>query len=118
MIRFSRTAFANALALGGVAIILLQTLELADTRTQVAVVLAGIIINQIGVWRLANRLMPERRSFLQLRSEADHFIDMVRQLNSHAVEGDDAGIEQTKRAMHGSVERMVEVAAIDSDDGR
>ena len=43
---------------------------------------------------------------------------MVRQLNSHAVEGNDAGIDQTKTAMHGSVERMVEVAAIDSDDGR
>jgi hypothetical protein len=116
MIKLSRAAVANTLALGGVVIILLVALEIVESRMQLGLVIAGIIINQIGVWGLAGRLLPERRSFLQLRREADRFIDMVRQLNSQAVQGDEAGVEQTKTAMYGLVDRMAEVAAIESDD--
>jgi len=47
--RLHRSAFDKSLALGGVIVILLQVLLIANTRLQVAIVLKGILVNQIGV---------------------------------------------------------------------
>ncbi len=116
MLKVSRSAINNTLALGGVVIILLQTLYIAWERVQVAVILAGIVINQIGVWGLANKILPERRVYLQLRAEVDRFIGLVRALNGQAVQGDEAAVDQTRTAMHSSVDQMVEVAAVEADE--
>jgi hypothetical protein len=108
----NRNTLNNALVLGGVVIILLQTLMIAWTRFQVSIILAGIIINQIGVWGLAAKLLPDRRVNLELRAEVDRFIGLVRQLNAHAVTGDDPQVDSTKALMHESIDRMVSVAAV------
>jgi hypothetical protein len=72
-------------------------------------VLAGILVNQVGVWGLASRMMPERRLYLPLRREVRHFIDMVRELNDVAlIEASD--VEEVRRRMHESVDRMAAVA--------
>lgn len=112
---WNRSTLNNVLALGGVVIILLQTLMIAYQRIEVAIVLAGIMINQIGVWGLANKLLPERRVYLQLRAEVNRFIGLVRQLNASAVADDDPEVESTKALMHESIERMVSVAAVKSE---
>ncbi|UCC75065.1 MAG: hypothetical protein JSV86_11110 [Gemmatimonadota bacterium] len=112
---FNRSTLNNALALGGVVIILLQTLMIAYERIEVATILAGIMINQIGVWGLATKLLPERRVYLELRAEVDRFIGLVRQLNSHAVSGDDDQVGSTKALMHESIDRMVSVAAVKTE---
>ena len=104
-----------ALALGGVIVILLQTLFLANVRIEVMVILAGIMVNQVGVWGLANKLLPERRVYLELRAEVDRFIGFVRQLNASAVAEDEPKVDSTKELMHESVERMVSVAAVRSE---
>jgi hypothetical protein len=111
----NRSTLNNILALGGVVIILLQTLMIAYERIEVAIILAGIMINQIGVWGLANKLLPERRVYLQLRVEVDRFIGLVRQLNAGAVAENDPEVDSTKALMHESIERMVSVAAVKSD---
>lgn len=109
---FNRNTLNNALALGGVVIILLQTLMIAYHRWEVAVILAGIMVNQIGVWGLAAKLMPDRRVYLQLRAEVDRFVGLVRLLNRHAVASEDPEVESTKALMHESIERMASVAAV------
>lgn len=102
------------LTLSGVIIILLQVLFLAHDRFQVSVVLGGIMMNQIGVWGLASRLLPERRVYLKLRNEVDSFIGLVRELNAHAVQGKASEVDGTRSAMKQSVDRMTEVAATKS----
>jgi hypothetical protein len=104
-----RSTLDNALAVGGVVVILLQVLFMAYTRTQVAIVLAGILVNQVGVWGVASRMMPERRLYLPLRREVRHFIDMVRELNDVALI-EAGGVDGVRRRMHESVDRMVGVA--------
>jgi hypothetical protein len=108
----NRSVLNNVLALGGVIIILLQTLMIATERIEVVIILAGILINQVGVWRLANKLLPERRFYLQLRAEVDRFIGLVRQLNASAVAEDEPEVASTKALMHESIDRMVSVAAV------
>lgn len=104
-----RSTLDNALAVGGIVVVLLQVLLMAYTRTQVTIVLAGILINQVGVWGVASRMLPERRLYLPLRREVRHFIDMVREMNDvAAIEASD--IEDVRRRMHESVDRMATVA--------
>ena len=108
---FQRSAFDKSLALGGVIIILLQVLLIADVRLQVAVVLVGRLVNQIGVWGLAERLMPDRRTNLELRSEVDALIRLVRKLNKLRTDSDPATLDATKVEMHESVDRIAAIAA-------
>ncbi len=115
--RFHRSAFDKILAIGGVILILLQVLLIADTRMQVAVVLVGMLVNQIGVWGLAERLMPDRRANLELRSEVDAFLDLVRKLSRLGAKGDPTLLQATQSAMHESVDRIAGVAVNGSDEG-
>jgi hypothetical protein len=108
----SRSTVNKILALTGIVIIFFQLVLIAETRLQVIVVLLGILLNQIGTWGLAGHVMPERRKYLQLRSEVDRFLGLVRRLNTDAVNGHDAGMDEAKAAMHQSVDHMASVAGV------
>jgi len=112
--RLHRSGLDKSLAIGGVILILLQVLLIADMRMQVAVVLFGILVNQIGVWGLAERLMPDRRTNLELRSEVDAFISLIRKLSRLGTKCDAATLEATQSDMHESVDRIAAIAV----DGR
>jgi len=107
----NRGNFDNLLALSGVVLILLQVLLMAYTRTQVALVLVGILINQVGVWGLASRaLLPNRRVHTPLRREVDGFIALVRRLNDAEISQAGAEIEGLRRELHEAVDRMATAA--------
>ena len=108
--RFHRSSLDKSLAIGGVILILLQVLLIADVRLQVAIVLIGILVNQVGVWGLAERLMPDRRTHLELRSEVDAFIRLVRRLTGLGEESHPATFDATKAEMHESVDRIAAIA--------
>jgi hypothetical protein len=80
---------------------------------------AGLLLLQASVWRLANPLLPDDRHFMALRGEGDHFIDLLRQLHRVAMGADAAGrpvvgdpeVEAVREEMHATVDRMVKVAA-------
>ncbi len=108
----ARPTVNKVLALGGVVIIMLQAFFIAGRRMELTIILVGIIVNQIGVWNMASRLLPDRRVFNVLRGEVDRFIDIVRKLNRKAVESDAEGVVEAKREMHESVERIGEAAGV------
>jgi hypothetical protein len=111
--RFPTREFLDRLlAIGGAVVILIQVAFITSSRIDVSIVLVGIIVNQIGVWSLASRLLRERRTYALLRSEVRHFLGLVCQLNEHAVAGDAVKVEATHTSMLESVERMVPIAAI------
>lgn len=112
----ARPAVNKFLALGGVVIIMLQAFFIANRPAELTIILVGILVNQVGVWNMASRLLPERRVFNVLRGEVDRFIDIVRKLNRKAVEGDAAGVVEAKEEMHASVERIGEAAGVVGED--
>lgn len=111
----ARSIVNRALAVGGALIILLQTMMIAYTRLEVSVVLVGLLINQVGVWGLGGRLLPDRRAYPQLRREVRRFLALLRQLNQAAVGGSAEEVESTRIAMHEAVDRMSSVAAVRKD---
>ncbi len=108
----TREAVDSFLVLGGVVIVVVQVLALAYSRIHMAVVAVGIMMIYSGVLRLGSHVMPNRRIYTQLRSEVDHFIQLIRELNSHAVSGDSQLFSRTRAAMLESVDRITAVAGV------
>ena len=115
-------ALRNVIDIGlpfiGVAIILGAMISMRESpRSQVALVGLGMVLIQLGVWKTAHRILPDRRRFLALRNEVDQFMKLVRQLNKVglAVKEDNSpenrlALENVQATMQQSVQHMAEVA--------
>ncbi len=107
----------NVLPICGVGIILGAVLFMRDMQGQVTVVVLGIFMIQIGVWKLSTQLLPSDRQYNALRIEGDQFLGLIRQLNAMAlaVKAEEVpenlqAFEAAQEAMRQSVERMAKVA--------
>ena len=96
-----------AIVLGGVLFVPRSNLQL-----QIVVVLVGVLILEAGVWGLTGQLLPNERTFGALRSEGEHFVGLIRDLNRAATareigeQGNDLRFDEALAAMHQSVDRM------------
>ena len=96
--------------------LLLPTISVS-LRTQIAVVLLGLIIIQAGVWRLTPRILPDERRYLALRAEVNTFVDRIRVLNAQGVRLRAEDSESARDAflktlddLHDAVDRMADAA--------
>jgi len=69
----------------GILVILGAVLFSQELRTQILVTTCGIVLMEVGVWRLAQRLLPSERQYHALRVEVDRFLQLVRHLNTAAL---------------------------------
>lgn len=111
----SREVVDQTVALVGVLIVLVQVLYMAHTRLQAAIVVLGLLLIVLGVWRQASRVLPDRRIYGKLRAEVDRFLEIVSELNTHAVTGDQTRLSEAWAELHASVDRMGGVAARTDD---
>lgn len=118
-----RNIITFAVPVAGMVIVLLAVLVVEPPRTELGLVVLGLLLVEGGVWRLAGPVLPNERRYLALRAESNRFITLVRQLNAEAVAlrqqetpGARLAMDETKRAMHRSVERMVAVAGRPVDE--
>ncbi|MDX1674535.1 MAG: hypothetical protein R3314_07075 [Longimicrobiales bacterium] len=107
----------------GMALVLGAVLFAESLGVQLFLVVAGLLMTEAGLWRLADPILPDERKYVALRAEADHFITLVRQLNAAAVsldEGDARGshfaLDELETEMHRSVDRMVTFAGRTRDE--
>ena len=107
----------------GMALVIGAVLFGESLAIQLFLVVAGLLLTEAGLWRLADPILPDERKYVALRAEADHFITLVRQLNAAAIsldEGDTAGsrfaIDELQTEMHRSIDRMVSFAGKTKDE--
>lgn len=105
-----RTLINKVLALLGVVVIVVPSSMQEEFWVLFIADLVGIALITVGVWGLGSRLFPDRRVYVGLRSEVDHFIALVRKLNQHALEGDTAIVEQIREEMIAAIDRMTAAA--------
>lgn len=124
MARKLRRVLPAVLPVLGIAVVLAAVLIDGSVGVKVLLVALGLLLTEAGVWRLADPILPDDRKYMALRSEADRFMALVRQLNTAAIaldEGDEEGprfaLAELEREMRQSVDRMVEVAGRARDDG-
>ncbi len=112
-----RDGIEAAFALVGIGFIFASVLlgSPINPQLQWTFLLVGLLILEARVWGLTSRVLGNRRIYLVLREEGDHFIGLIRKLNGAAV-ARDGGHEHDERfrhsleEMHASVERMSELA--------
>jgi hypothetical protein len=116
-LRLLRQSLDTGLPILGVVIILSAVLFVPELRSQVALVVLGMLLMEVGVWKLAHHVLPSERQYLALRCETDLFLTLVRQLNAAAlmVKAHDSpahrqAFEEVHHAMQEAVERLVAVA--------
>lgn len=107
-----RTRFLaeRVLAVAGVVVVLGAMLTMTRSPLLVGVVVLGLLLIEVGVWRLADPLLPDDRSFLSLRQELDTFLLDIRALNDHAVAGEEDGVARVRERLHEQVEAIFEAA--------
>jgi uncharacterized membrane protein YccC len=105
-----RSAFDQLLTVVGVILVVVPVAVSSESWVPIIIVFVGIAMIGLGVWRLGTRLFSNRRVYTGLRSEVEHFIKLVRRLNEHALTGDTQTVEEIKREMKDSVDRMAGVA--------
>lgn len=105
-----RTRLDRFLAVAGIFVVLVPVVLADVTRLEVATVVVGLLMIEAGVWGLANRILPDDRTYCHLREEVDRFLEDVRQLNESAVAGDEEGIERERERLRSRVDVIVEAA--------
>ncbi len=116
-VRTLRKVLDTGLPFVGVVVILSTMIWVRELRLQIAIVAVGIMLIEVGVWKLAHRILPSERKYVALRTEVDQFIALVRQLNTAALAWHESGslehlteFEAIQKLMEQSVEQMTEVA--------
>ncbi|HSH44225.1 MAG TPA: hypothetical protein VK966_00080 [Longimicrobiales bacterium] len=108
-----------AVPAAGMALVVGAVLFGESLMVQLLLVVAGLLMTEAGLWRLADPLLPDERRYMALRAETDHFMSLVRQLNSAVLalgggEADRRGtryvLDEVRAEMHRSVDRMVDFA--------
>ena len=101
----------------GMALVIGAVLFGENLWIQLFLVAAGLLLTESGIWRAAGQMLPDERKYTALRTETDHFVALVRQLNAAALALDkgDAdsprfALDEVRTEMHRSVDRMVEFA--------
>jgi len=110
--RVSRSTLDKGIALLGVALVMVQLLLLAYSPIHVLLVVVGVLLIYVGIWRLFSNMLPDRRVYRSLRGEVDLFIRQVRQLNAQRAKGDFTAAFETASELRESVERVIDAAGL------
>lgn len=106
----------RSLAVVGITTILVGAVWLAESWSQIILVLAGIVLLEISTWRLASKYLPGGRRFGMLRVEVHHFLKLMRELNQAASNGRGGSVIELRQSMRDSVDRMCSFAGLEDDD--
>ena len=95
----------------GILVILGAVLFSQELRTQILVTTCGIVLMEVGVWRLAQRLLPSERQYNALRAEVDRFLQLVRHLNTTALTRKAYDTPETRQAFAHVYQEMQQAVA-------
>ncbi|MGD2152338.1 MAG: hypothetical protein PVG79_03665 [Gemmatimonadales bacterium] len=116
-LNISRATIDKGIALTGVLLVISQLLLLAYSPIHVAVVVLGVLMIYVGIWRLSSHLLPNRRIFMPLRCEVDEFIRLVRRLNAQRSHRDVSAAFETAAELRETVERVIAAAGVPQEAG-
>ncbi len=97
----------------GVLLVLVTMLFTAASVMQASFVLSGLLLVQLGVWRVASRLLPSVRTNQPLRDEVDRFIKLVREIYQVANAKDAPAFETIAEKLRARTEGVIDAARTD-----
>ncbi len=97
----------------GVVLVLGMMLFTGASVQQTSLVLFGLLLVQLGVWRLASALLPSARRNHVLRNEVDQFIKLVREMYRVANAKDASAFETVADKIRARTEGVIDAARTD-----
>ena len=98
---------------GGVIVVLSAIVVAEPSRAQVVLVLLGLLLVQLGIWRIASRALPGTRTNQRLRDEVDQFLASVRELYRLANDNQSANFNTLADGLRGQADDIIEAARRD-----
>lgn len=102
---------------GGALVVLSAIVVVEASLNQVVLVLLGLLLVQLGTWRIASRVLPSTRTNPRLRTEVEQFLQSVRELFRLANQNLITDFDTLAKGMQDRAERVVEAARIDLKSG-
>ena len=97
----------------GVLLVMGTVIFTEASAPQMLLMLSGLLILQLGVWRVASRLLPSARRNHALREKVDQFIQLVRELYRAANAGDASEFETVAYNLRARTEHVIDAARVD-----
>ncbi len=97
----------------GVVLVLGMMLFTGASVRQTLMVLFGLLLVQLGVWRVASGLLPNARRNQSLRDEVDQFIKLVREMYRVANAKEASAFETVADKLRGQTEGVIDAARTD-----
>ena len=97
----------------GVTFVLGTILFTGETSGQILLVLAGLLMVQLGVWRVASSVLPSTRTNQPLRDATNEFLVSVRELYRLANGQQRAMFDATTENLRGQTDAIIEAARRD-----
>ena len=95
-------------------LLVLGTMIFAEaSATQISLVVAGLLILQLGVWQVASALLPSARRNHALREEVGQFIKLVREMYRAARAKDASAFETVADKLRARTEGVINAARTD-----
>ncbi len=98
---------------GGVLVVLSAIVVTDTSLNQVVLVLLGLLLVQLGIWRIASRVFPGRRTNQRLRDEVDQFLASIRELYRLANDNQSANFNTLAEGLRGQADGIIEAARRD-----
>ncbi len=111
--RRKRLVVDRIVVYGGVAVVLSAIVVVDTSLTQVVLVLLGLLLVQLGIWRIASRVLPGTRTNQRLRDEVAQFLASVRELYRLANDNQSANFATLAEGLRGQTDGVIEAARRD-----
>lgn len=98
---------------GGALVVLSAIVVVDASLNQVVLVLLGLLLVQLGTWRIASRVLPSSRTNPRLRDEVDQFLVSVRELFRLANDNQSANFDTLAEGLRGQTDGVIEAARRD-----
>ena len=100
----------------GVLLVLGTIIFTEASSMQTLSVLIGLLMFQLGVWRVASRLLPSARRNHLLREEVNQFVKQVREMYRAANAKETSAFETIADKLRARTERVIDAAKTDFAD--
>jgi hypothetical protein len=97
----------------GVLLVLGMMIFVDGSVLQTVFVLFGLLLVELGVWRVASTLLPNARTNQPLRDEVDRFIGLVREMYRVANAKDASAFESASDELRARTEGVIGAAKAD-----
>jgi sulfite exporter TauE/SafE len=112
-----RDVIDSVISYGGVMLVLGTILFTGASVAQVLLVLSGLLLVQLGVWRVASAVLPSTRTNHRLRDAVKEHLASVRELYRLANAKERASFGAVSENLRGQTDAIIEAAKTDLGEG-